>query len=498
MLQSIRDKSQGWFTWTIIILICVTFAFWGIHNYLDGSSASNIVAKVGSVKITRQAVQQSYQHMLDRQRSLLGRSPVLDEQAQAQMKATAMRQLVTGEALLQTAKKNGFMASEEQVQELITTLPEFQESGKFSSQRLERILSNMGITYPTFAKQIADDLLLNQIKIGIAQSEFATSIEIAKIMELLSQTRDFSYAILPLSKVAQTQTVSDEDVQGYYEAHRDQFKTPEQVSIDYVVLDANELLKQLPKEDRSNGKAEQLYAEQYEQLANISYEYPDALTKVSEQLNLPVKTSALFTKQRGVDVITDAAEVRTAAFSGEVLESHYNSEVISLSPTQAIVLRVKQHALGDYLSLSSVKETIVQQLKTEKAMEQLGGIAEQIAKTSKNSTQLKKQLQTHSVGLQTKQGIARDDRSGINEVILQTAFSLPRPGGDASIKAVRLPNGDYALVELDKVINVNHRSDLNAELLSDEIARDFAQVDYELYNNSIIERSKIKLYVHSQ
>ena len=31
MLQVIREKSQGWFAWTVVSLICITFALFGIQ-----------------------------------------------------------------------------------------------------------------------------------------------------------------------------------------------------------------------------------------------------------------------------------------------------------------------------------------------------------------------------------------------------------------------------------------------------------------------------------
>ena len=45
MLQSIRDKAQGWFAWAIVILISVPFALWGIQEYL-GVGAEPVMASV--------------------------------------------------------------------------------------------------------------------------------------------------------------------------------------------------------------------------------------------------------------------------------------------------------------------------------------------------------------------------------------------------------------------------------------------------------------------
>lgn len=487
MLQSIRDRSQGWFTWIIIVFVCVTFAFWGIHNYLDGSSDSDVLAKVGGVKITRQVVLKNYRQMRDRQQEALGSLFTLDDQVQAQMKAAAMQQLITGEALLQAALKNGFRVSNQQVQELIRLLPEFQVDGQFSPQRLERILSVMGITYQTFAKQLSDELLLNQTKVAVEKSEFATGYEISKITKLLSQTRDFSYGILPLSAVLDEINTTDDEVRQFYEKNRALFKTPEHVSIEYVELDADKL-------PGSGAKAERLFAERYEQLANLSYEYPDSLKRASDELNLPIKTSESITRKGASDERLNQPEVLSAIFSSDVLGSHYNSEVINLSPTRAIVLRVKEHIPGDYKAFSDVKVGIEQQLKNEKARSQLKEIAEKIAQ--QDPSQLKEQLHKYGVRLETRNSIRRD-APGIDKVILQAAFSLPRV--DHPVRAVPLSNGDYALVELEQVfdgVESGVPGDLPLEI-EGNIIRDFARLDYDLYNKSVLDRSKIKLYGYS-
>ncbi|MCC9002049.1 MAG: SurA N-terminal domain-containing protein, partial [Candidatus Competibacter sp.] len=36
MLQKIRDHAQGWFAYTIIGLLTIPFAVWGINYYFEG------------------------------------------------------------------------------------------------------------------------------------------------------------------------------------------------------------------------------------------------------------------------------------------------------------------------------------------------------------------------------------------------------------------------------------------------------------------------------
>ncbi|WP_043756405.1 SurA N-terminal domain-containing protein, partial [Imhoffiella purpurea] len=51
MLQTIRDRAQGWIAWAIVILISIPFALWGIQSYL-GVGGEPIAATVNGAEIT--------------------------------------------------------------------------------------------------------------------------------------------------------------------------------------------------------------------------------------------------------------------------------------------------------------------------------------------------------------------------------------------------------------------------------------------------------------
>ena len=66
MLQSIRDRAQGWIAWVIVIFISIPFALWGINEYL-GVGGEPVVAEVEGVEIT----QRELDNTLNRYRSRL-------------------------------------------------------------------------------------------------------------------------------------------------------------------------------------------------------------------------------------------------------------------------------------------------------------------------------------------------------------------------------------------------------------------------------------------
>ena len=54
MLEAIRERSKGWLAKTILALITVPFALWGIESYLQQAGSNVAVAKVDDDTITLQ------------------------------------------------------------------------------------------------------------------------------------------------------------------------------------------------------------------------------------------------------------------------------------------------------------------------------------------------------------------------------------------------------------------------------------------------------------
>jgi hypothetical protein len=59
MLLKIREKSQGVFSWLILLMICVPFGLWGIQNYLGEGEESPVVT-IGDKEFFQRDVNRAY------------------------------------------------------------------------------------------------------------------------------------------------------------------------------------------------------------------------------------------------------------------------------------------------------------------------------------------------------------------------------------------------------------------------------------------------------
>ena len=112
-------------------------------------------------------------------------------------------------------------------------------------------------------------------------------------------------------------------------------------------------------------QATERFVEARQKMAEIGYESSD-LVAVSEALSLPVRASDLFSRAGLSEEESDlfsVTNVLISAFSPDVLEQGYNSEVLELESGVALILRVAERQLARAPALAEVRQEIKDQLQ---------------------------------------------------------------------------------------------------------------------------------------
>jgi peptidyl-prolyl cis-trans isomerase D len=243
MLQAIRDKSQGVIAFVILGFVCLTFAFWGVHNYFDGSPAKAPVVKVNGTKITELELDQAFQRYRQNQ---MQKNPELfaTQAGTAKARKALLDSMVTSQLLTQSANKAGFGIGEGLLMMELAHMPAFQVNGVFSKLAFQRFLSNGMFTQDTFFANLSNSMVLAQVRTGFVGTSFALPHEVAKTAMLLTQTRSFHYVMFPARAFSAKVTVPDSAAQAYYQKNEALFMLPKKVSLNYVVLSLDHLMKE--------------------------------------------------------------------------------------------------------------------------------------------------------------------------------------------------------------------------------------------------------------
>lgn len=219
------------------------------------------------------------------------------------------------------------------------------------------------------------------------------------------------------------------------------------------------------------------------------------LKNVASDLGLSVKTSQAFGKSGGTGIAANAA-VTTAAFSDEVLAQGYNSAVLELPGSKAVVLSVKEHKPAAVKPLAEVKAGIEQQLKREKVSQQLAALANEVKAKIDSKASAEALAKEGDYTFEAHELASRSDFK-INGSVLRKAFALPRPSSAVPLvlDGVSLPNGSYAIVGVTDVANgsIEDMEEAQLSAMKQQLLAQMAQREYFSFEESVYSSADVKI-----
>ena len=397
MFDTIREGRAGkWLTYIIFGLIIISFSLWGVESYVKNIGRSSGVAKVDGSNVTREEFTTAYRNQVDQMREMLGQNfnPAMVDNPQA--KASVLEGVVNRHLLAAAAKKVGLAVTDEQLRKTIEAIPAFQDNGKFSLTRYQTYARNRGMTDTMFEEQIRQDGVLQQMRDSITATAIVPKFQLDSFVKLSEQQREVSRATLAPSVFLSQVKIDDKAVKAYYDAHPDQYKIPEQVKVEYVMLSAE---KFAAEQIVSDDEAKKIYDErlskgQFKKKAgDTADEKKSALSKAQDVLKEvranPAKFAELAKKYsqdtgsavQGGDLgyFAKGAMVKPfedAAFSMKVdeirgpVESQFGYHIIKLTEIKDAE-RKASHILISFeektQSFAEVKDSIINDVKKQKA-----------------------------------------------------------------------------------------------------------------------------------
>lgn len=242
MLQSIREHTQGWIAGTIISIIILTFALWGIHSYFVGGGANTNVAEINGVDITKEQLTVAYERLRRQVQVQYGANSPITTKDESALKTKALQALIDIEVLKQASTDQGFRISDRQIDNYLQSMPEFQVDGQFSVDKFQENLSASMLSMSEFLDLIKTNLLIDQPKLGIVFTSFSMPDEASYTIGLVNQEREINYINIPLQYfLNQPIVISPQKIQAYYDDHKTEFMTPDQVNVEYLQLTLKDL-----------------------------------------------------------------------------------------------------------------------------------------------------------------------------------------------------------------------------------------------------------------
>ena len=235
-------------------------------------------------------------------------------------------------------------------------------------------------------------------------------------------------------------------------------------------------------------EAERRFIEQAERLGNLAFESPGNLEPAAAALGLEIQESQPFTLTKGVaDEPSMESAVRDAAFSDRVLEAEENSPLLELDTERVVVLHLLERIAEALRPLAEVEEDIVVELEHQ-AMEQATREQGQaLLERLQEGEGREAVLEDTTLEWVEQSAITRGDteflRAALREGFRMSTQSYPGYSG------VQLGNGDYLLVALLAVQEVEDDSEIPEERL-DELTGRLSGVRYQFEWREFLDRAR--------
>ena len=251
---------SGWIAIVIVALLAIPFAFFGMEQYLFQSNASYaakvetppswwrsapdwwLVRKLAwqSAEVRPEDFRRAFESERQRRREAEGEQFDARGFESPESKREVLDLLVDQKVLQLAAARDGMVVGDDAVRKSIQEIPGFLVDGKFDAQRYQLALQAQGLSPQGFQELVREGLQQTLLREQVAQSAFVTPTESARMMRLLAETRDVSFALLP-APAADTVAVTAKEIQDWFDAHRSELRAPERVTVEYVDIDGGAL-----------------------------------------------------------------------------------------------------------------------------------------------------------------------------------------------------------------------------------------------------------------
>ncbi|MCL7462619.1 SurA N-terminal domain-containing protein [Pseudomonas sp. NW5] len=443
MLQNIRDNSQGWIAKTIIGLIVVLMALTGVDAIVNVSSDRNKAAEVNgqvigidelarAVDLQRRQLQQQLGEQFD--------ASQLDENL---LRSSALDGLIERTLLLQGAEQAGMRFSDTALDQLLLITPEFQQDGRFSPERFDQMIRQMGYSRLQFRQLMQQEMLMGQLQAGLAGSHFVTDEEVAAFAALERQTRSFDY--LTLKADASNIQISEQQLADYYAANSAEFMSPEQVVIEYLELKKDAFFDQV---EISDDELQPLYEQE---IANLGEQRRAAhiLLEFSSRSDEELRTQLEALRERvmaGEDFAAlarefsedtgSAREGGDLGFAGQgVYDPAFEESLFALQVGEVSapvktefgwhLIRLQDVQAAEVPTLEALRPQLERELKAQKVEQRFVEVTKQLEDAAFESADLQQPAQELGLSVQESEAFGRDGGQGItaNRQVIQAAFS---------------------------------------------------------------------------
>ena len=252
MISKIRKYQDSWLTKAILALTALSFmSLFGISGYVSSAGKNRAVIKVDDKEIMQDEMNIKLQDSIRKSQKMFGDEIDIDDNMRKDILTSLVKQNVTDMIIAREAEKKGASISDELIEQIIATQPEFMDaSGKFSPELLRRQLSYFDMSEQEYIANLKKNILSRHLVYSPVENIAFPSFMNSYIAQIENQQKIFSYVTIDPQELKIDRDISQEEIEQYYEDFAPQFEEPEKRDVSFIELKISDLASDItPDED---------------------------------------------------------------------------------------------------------------------------------------------------------------------------------------------------------------------------------------------------------
>jgi peptidyl-prolyl cis-trans isomerase D len=234
MLDMIRRHAYSWTIRAVVIVLIAVFAFWGVGTGLF--SRVKAVATVDGHQILTKDIDQQAEHIRNRIQQAYG-ARAAQLLAHFNVREEALDQLIDQQLVLDEARQLGLRIGNAELEQAISSQRAFQVNGRFNFRTYREVLRANGLRPAEFESNIRLELLQEMMRRMVGAGVEVSETEARHVYNQLNLKLAMLYVEIPYSGFVAKMAPTDEQIDGYYQSHREQFRDPARIKMDFIRYD---------------------------------------------------------------------------------------------------------------------------------------------------------------------------------------------------------------------------------------------------------------------
>ncbi|QCI20604.1 peptidylprolyl isomerase [Buchnera aphidicola (Brachycaudus cardui)] len=382
MTKNLQSAPKKIIVKCILGVIILSLIFSTMNFYINKDS-EKYIATVNNEKISFYTLQKMYLIEREKQKKILGKNFFKLNKNKNFIKKTydyVLSQLINNILLEQYVKKIKLQANEFQIKEIILNSPMFQKHKKFDKEKYFKYLNSINLTNHEYINIIKTKINTENLINAISNTNFILQNEQQQIINLLSQKRTFTRAVLKINNFIQKQNINNIEAKSYFNRYKKNFYIPEKFKINFIQFTLNNFKTNANEKEINEWYLKNInkyLTKEKRKYSIIQINNKNTAEKILSQLKQKPEYFPKIAKEQSTDPISskkngDIGWISIDLIPNEIKNAHLNQKnsISSIIPfnNEFLIIKLDEISISKQKKVNEVYKIIEKEINHQKSL----------------------------------------------------------------------------------------------------------------------------------